>query len=151
MHAAVSSVSAASENEVECGSGFRKAVQDGGADARECLLAASGAASDVEPQSKSKSARSARGEGLGRAEAGRAGMLRRSEACVRSVGARGRGDVRESKAISSTIGSDASTVRSRLGGGKGVPLSQSFLVPIAIATPNAAMFRRIESIAHVEV
>eukprot|EP00965_Chrysotila_dentata_P091790 3030443-Pleurochrysis_carterae.AAC.2 len=149
MHAAVSSESAASEKDVECGTGARKAVQDRGAGRRECSSASRGAALEVEPQSKSKSVRTARGTGLGWCN-DQAGVVWRSVACVRGAGARGRSVIRDRKRSRNTIGSDASAVRSRRGSGGGVPLSQSCFVPIAIAVPNAAMFRRIESIAQVE-
>eukprot|EP00965_Chrysotila_dentata_P111264 3678246-Pleurochrysis_carterae.AAC.1 len=89
-HAAVSSVSAAIENDVECCSGARKVCRVEGAGGRGRWQAACVAAPDVVPQSTSTSARSARGVGPVHSE-GRAGMCRRSVACVRSAGMRGRG------------------------------------------------------------
>eukprot|EP00965_Chrysotila_dentata_P083974 2772094-Pleurochrysis_carterae.AAC.2 len=99
-HAAVSSVSAAIENDVGCGSGARKAWCGEGAGGRGRWQAACVAAPDVVPQSTSTSASSAR-----------AGMCRRSVACVRSAGMRGRGGMQDSKASSNKGGSEASVAR----------------------------------------
>eukprot|EP00965_Chrysotila_dentata_P127612 4220329-Pleurochrysis_carterae.AAC.2 len=60
--------------------------------------------------STSTSARSAGGVGPVRSE-GRAGMCRRSVACVRSASTRGRGGVQDSKASSNKGGSEASVAR----------------------------------------
>eukprot|EP00965_Chrysotila_dentata_P131359 4343218-Pleurochrysis_carterae.AAC.1 len=69
--------------------GARKEVQDRGTGRRECSSASRGAALDVEPQSKSRSVRIARGAGLERCD-DRAGAVVRSVACARGAGERER-------------------------------------------------------------
>eukprot|EP00965_Chrysotila_dentata_P184425 6088574-Pleurochrysis_carterae.AAC.1 len=109
-HAAVSSVSAAIENDVECGLGARKALCEAGAEGCEQWQETCVATPCVVPQSTSASARSARGVGPGRS-VGRAGMCRRSAACVRSAGTRGRRGELESTAGSNNSGSEANVAR----------------------------------------
>eukprot|EP00965_Chrysotila_dentata_P069612 2299456-Pleurochrysis_carterae.AAC.1 len=49
------------------------------------------------------------------------------------------------------IGSGASTVRSRHGTANCVPLFQNWFVPMATAVANAATFRKIDTMAQVEI
>eukprot|EP00965_Chrysotila_dentata_P165344 5459644-Pleurochrysis_carterae.AAC.1 len=76
---------------------------------------------------------------------GRAGMCRWSVACVRRAGIRGRGDLRDRKRSRIRNGSTASGSRQRRDPRRGAPLSQSCLVPMAMAAPKAATFRRMDS------
>eukprot|EP00965_Chrysotila_dentata_P046544 1546265-Pleurochrysis_carterae.AAC.3 len=109
-HAAVSSVSATIENDVACGLGARNALCDGGADGCGRWQVTCGATPCVVPQSTSTSARSARGVVPGR-NVGRTGKFRRSVACIRGAGTRGRRCELDSAAGSNNSGIDANVAR----------------------------------------
>eukprot|EP00965_Chrysotila_dentata_P060484 2004856-Pleurochrysis_carterae.AAC.1 len=131
--AAVSSVSAATENAVVRALGARNDWRNSSREsAEECSgrTQASGSALGTALVITSASARSERGEGLAR-----------SGACVRCAGARGRSVELGSKIVSVNVGSDASVVKQRYGTG--------CFVPSATAAPKAIKLSRTESIAQV--